>query len=136
MSLIPIRGMFPGGNSGQAGIIAEAGGAQADATLLPAGVNRVDTVAGAADGVMLPSAVPGAVVFVVNGTATSMQVFGQPSNDANPSQTPGNDVGDTITAPGSSTPTATATGNAQAAHVPAIYVCSVVGNWKQYLCVS
>ena len=133
MSLVPVRGMFPGGNSAQAGIIAEAGGTQALATQLPAVVNRVDTVAGAADGVMLPSAVPGAIVFVINGTATSMQVFGQPSNDANPLQTPGTSVGDTITAPGSSTPTASATGNAQGAHVPAIYVCSVVGNWKQYL---
>lgn len=130
---VPIRGMFPGGNTGQGGITAEASGTQALATQLPATVNRVDTVAGADDGVLLPSAIPGSVVFVINGTATEMFVFGQASNAAN-AASPAS--GDTITAAGSSTPIATATGVAQAAHVPAIYVCTVVGNWKQFLCLS
>lgn len=137
MSFVPIRGMFPGGNSAQSGLTAEASGLVAAATLLPAGVNRVETVAGAADGVILPSAVPGAVVFVINATATSMQVFAQQSNDANPLQTVGGaGVVDTIAAAGSSTQTSGATGVAQAGHVPAIYVCSEVGEWKQFLCAS
>lgn len=136
MSLVTMRGMFPGGNSGQAGLIAEASGLRAAATLLPATVNRVDTVAGAADGVLLPSALPGAVCFVINATATSMQVFGQSSNDANPLQTVGNDVEDQLVAAANSTLVAGATGLAQAAHIPAIYVCAVIGVWKQYLCVS
>src|SRR5258705_5476937 len=113
---IPLRGMFPGGNTGQGGLVAEAGGTQALATQLPATVNRVDTVAGAADGVLLPSAIPGSVVFVYNYTATSMQVFGQSSNAANAASPASGDV---IVPPTSSTPAASATGVAQAAHVPA-----------------
>jgi len=136
MALRTMRGMFPGGNTGQAGLIAEVGGTAALATQLPATVNRVDTVAGAADGVMLPSALPGSVCFVINGTATSMQVFGQLSNDANPLQTVGNPVADQLVAAADSTLVAGATGLAQAAHIPAIYVCPVIGVWKQYLCVS
>lgn len=137
MSLVPIRGMNPFGGSGQGGISADIPGVVATATLLPAGVNRVETVAGAADGVILPSATPGMVVFVINATATSMQVFAQQSNDANPLQPVGGaNVEDTIAAAGSSTQTSGATGVAQAANIPAIYVCAVVGQWKQYLCAS
>lgn len=137
MTFVPIRGMMPGGSSGQGGLIAEASGLVAAATLLPAMVNRVETVAGAADGVILPSAVPGSAVFVINATATSMNVFAQQSNDANPAQAVGGaSVQDTIAAAGSSTQTAGATGVAQAANIPAIYVCAVVGQWKQYLCAS
>jgi hypothetical protein len=136
MSLVTMRGMFPGGNTGQAGIIADTAGVVATATRLPATVNRVDTVPGAADGVLLPSALPGSVIFVINGTATSMQVFAQQSNDANPLQTPGNNVADQLVAAADSTLVAGATGLAQAAHIPAIYVCPVIGVWKQYLCVS
>lgn len=136
MSIITMRGMFPGGNTGQAGLIADPAGVVASATQLPATVNRVDTVAGAADGVILPSALPGAVVFVINATATAMQVFAQQSNDANPLQTNGNDVEDQIVIAANSTLVSGATGVSQAGHAPAIYVCPVIGVWKQYLCVS
>jgi hypothetical protein len=136
MALRTPRGMFPGGNTGQAGIIADIPGVVATATLLPATVNRVDTVAGAADGVILPSALPGSVIWVINGTATSMQVFAQQSNDANPLQTTGNNVADQLVAAADSTLVAGSTGLAQAGHIPAMYVCAVVGVWKQYLCVS
>jgi hypothetical protein len=116
-----------------AGIIeAAAGGGQANATPLTGLVNAVITVTTAADSVLLPSAVPGAMVMVWNQTANSMQVFGQSSNMANsPTST-----GDTIMPANSSTPAATGTGVAQAGHAPAIYVCAVVGVWKQFLCVS
>jgi hypothetical protein len=130
---VPLRGMFPGGNTGQGGLVAAADGLQSDATQLPATVNRVDTVAGAADSVLLPSAIPGSIVFVYNYTATSMQVFGQASNKAN---TADPTAGDVIVPAGSSTPAATATGVAQAGHTPAIYACAVVGEWKQFLCVD
>jgi len=118
--------------SGAPGVVAFAGGGQTGATALPGLANAVTTVTTANDSVMLPSALPGTTVFVINQTATSMQVYGQPSNMAN---SPGT-TGDTIMPPTSSTPAATATGVAQAAHVPAIYVCTQVGVWKQFLCVS
>lgn len=137
MTFVPFRGMNPHGASGQGGLTARPGGGAALATQLPAGVNRVETVATAADSVILPSATPGAICWVINATATSMQVFAQPSNDANPLQAPGGaNVEDTIAAAGSSTQTSGATGVAQAANIPAIYVCAVVGQWKQYLCAS
>lgn len=109
------------------GLVALAGGGQTGATLLPMYVNEVSTVVTAADSVMLPLAAPGAVVFVINDTATSMQVFGQPSNPNN------SGVGDTIAAHGSAAQSATATGVAQAATIMACYVCFVVGKWKQMI---
>ena len=132
-NMVTMRGMAPAGSSGQGGITAEAGGLQADATQLPAFINRVETVAGAADGVMLPSAIPGSMCVVINATATAMQVFGQPSNALLDTQVDG---GDSIAAANSSTQTSGATGLSQAANVGAIYVCAVAGQWKQLLCVS
>lgn len=136
MSLVTMRGMFPGGNTGQAGLIADPAGVVATAVQLPATVNRVDTVAGAADGVLLPSAIPGSVCFVINATATAMQVFGQQSNDANPLNTDANPVEDQLVVAANSTLVAGATGISHAAHAGAIYVCAVVGVWKQMLCVT
>lgn len=58
------------------GITAHAGGGQGSATPLPAMINRVTTVATAADSVLLPAAVVGLEITVVNATAaTSMNVF-------------------------------------------------------------
>jgi hypothetical protein len=57
------------------GLTAHAGGGQASATPLPAAINRVTTVATIADSVLMPPAVPGAVVTVVNAGANSMNVF-------------------------------------------------------------
>jgi hypothetical protein len=95
------------------GITALAGGGQAGATLLTAGVNRVATVATAADSVALPVSVAGMVVFVVNGAANSMQVFGSGTDTIN-------DV-------------ATATGVAQAGGKAATYFCPVAGKWYRVL---
>ena len=58
------------------GITAHAGGGQGSATPLPAMINRVTTVASAADSVVLPASAPGLQIMVVNATATNaMNVF-------------------------------------------------------------
>src|SRR5215472_5528024 len=75
------------------GITALAGGGQSGATPLSLGINSVDTVASGNDSVMLPPAVPGTFVVVINNQASnSMQVFGQGANMG------GAAAGDTITA--------------------------------------
>jgi hypothetical protein len=57
------------------GITAHAGGGQASATPLPAMLNRVTTVATIADSVLMPAAVPGLEIMIVNASANSMNVF-------------------------------------------------------------
>ncbi len=111
--------------SSRSGIIAHAGGGQANATPLTAGMNTVETVATAADSVMLPLAIPGATCYIANATANSMQVFGNPSNPNN------GGVGDTIAIQGSNTQVATGTGVAQASGVLTVYKCLKMGQWKQ-----
>ena len=65
-----------GGYTYAAGLTATAGGGRANALPLTAGINRVSTVATAADSVALPPAYGGQVVIVVNAAATNaMQVF-------------------------------------------------------------
>jgi hypothetical protein len=64
-----------GVGSVQNGIVARAGGGQSLATPLTATMNRVITVATAADSVLLPVARAGAFVVVVNSAAASMNVF-------------------------------------------------------------
>lgn len=96
------------------GLTAYAGGGQANALQLTKGVNRISTVATAADSVKLPASVPGRIVWITNGAASnSMQVFGAGTDTIN-------DV-------------ATATGVAQAAGKTAAYVCSVAGKWYRDL---
>lgn len=66
------------------GITALAGGALSASTpVLMLGANTVTTVASGADSVVLPSAVAGSVVFVVNAGASAMQVFGKGSDTIN-----------------------------------------------------
>jgi len=90
------------------GITAFSGGGQGSATALTGIVNSVDTVATAADSVKLPAPTyAGQMVYVVNSTANSMQVFGSGT--------------DTINA------VATATGVAQAAGKTAVYVATTTG---------
>lgn len=89
-------------------------GSQTTSLLLTAAINRVTTVASAADGVLLPPSQPGMQVVIVNSAASnSMQVFG-----TNP---------DTINT------AATATGVAQAAGITATYYCPVAGKWFRNL---
>ena len=96
------------------GITALAGGARNSSTpVLVIGSNEVTTVASGADSVVLPVAVPGSVVFVVNATATSMQVFANGSDTTNG--------------------TAGATGVAQAGNKYALYVAADLGQWYRIL---
>lgn len=63
--------------SGSEAVTAHAGGGKASATALDYGVTRVSTSATAANSVLLPYAFPGAVCFVANDGAQSIQIFGK-----------------------------------------------------------
>jgi len=65
------------------GIVALAGGGRPGAPVLNLGSNEVVTVASGADSVVLPSAVPGSVVFVTNAGVSSMRVFASGSDTIN-----------------------------------------------------
>lgn len=91
------------------GLTAHAGGGQSSALALTKQVNRIATVATAADSVALPSASPGEFVIIVNDGANACQVFGAGSDTIN-------DV-------------ATATGVSLAAGSTDVYVCPAAGKW-------
>lgn len=111
--LLKAAGGFAAGTAADA-LTAHAGGGQAAALLLTAGINRVATVASANDSVKLPVSAAGMTVIAINGAATnSMQVFGSGTDTIN-------DV-------------ATATGVAQAAGKDASYHCPVAGKWYRIL---
>jgi hypothetical protein len=57
-------------------IVANPGGGQANATMLPCMFNRVVTVANFGDSVRLPPALPGADLMVLNAGVNAMAVFG------------------------------------------------------------
>ncbi len=96
------------------GITATPSGTVADSVELTETISRVTAVATAADGVLLPAAVPGAMMIVINADAAdSMTVFAK--------------GGSTING------TAGATGVAQAAGITALYVCAVLGEWSRLL---
>ena len=65
------------------GITALAGGGRPGAPVLVLGSNEVTTVASGADSVVLPVAVPGSVVFVVNAGANALQLFANGSDTIN-----------------------------------------------------
>lgn len=65
------------------GITALAGGGRTGAPVLVLGSNEVTTVASGADSVVLPVAVPGSVVFVVNAGANALQLFANGSDTIN-----------------------------------------------------
>lgn len=95
------------------GIVALAGGGRTGAPVLNAGSNEVVTVASGADSVVLPKAVLGAVIVVVNAGASSLQVFANGS--------------DTING------TAGATGVAQGNGLTALYIAADLGQWYRIL---
>lgn len=64
-----------GGHSAVTNITARAGGGQANAVPLNAGINRITTCATAADSVALPKATGGQIISVYNGGAAATQVF-------------------------------------------------------------
>lgn len=85
---------IPGFNASY-GIIARAGGGNANATLLNGWLNTVTTVATANDSVMLPPGYAGMEIVVINNGANSLQVFGFMNTS------PGDNVTDTIAPPAS-----------------------------------
>lgn len=96
------------------GITAHAGGGQGSATLLTAEINRVTTVATAADSVLMPVSAPGMTVTVTNAAASnSMNVFPQ--------------SGDAINALGANAAFAVAAGKT------ATFTCAVAGQWHAVL---
>jgi hypothetical protein len=96
------------------GLTAKAGGGQSGATLLSAELNRVTTVATAADSCLLGSAVPGATVWVVNAaSANAMNVF--PA------------TGESINA------LAANTALSVAANKVIVFTCAVAGVWNSLL---
>lgn len=95
--------------SSQDTITAFAGGGQTSATLLANELNRVGTVATAADSVKLPASAAGLTIIVANHGANSMQVFGSGTDTIN-------DV-------------ATATGVPQMQGSVCIYTCYTAGAW-------
>lgn len=134
-SFIPGQRLVDGGDlqtmanlqfSAKSGIVAFAGGGQASATPLTAAVNSVDTVVTNNDSVMLPLAIPGRSVTIINNTGQTLAVFGQVTN---PNVT--NAPGDTIAASGSNTQQATATGVTQLTAVVGFYNCAIAGQWRQ-----
>ena len=95
-------------------ITAYAGGGQTNATVLTSAINRVTTVASAADSVKLPAATVGARVDVINATATnSMNVFPQ--------------TGEIINALSANASFAVAANKA------ATFICAVTGTWNSIL---
>lgn len=96
--------------SAASGLTAAAGGTQAAALALTAEVNRVTTVATAADSVKLPPSAPGLTILVINQGANPMQVFGA-----------GTDTIDAV---------ATATGVSQMPNSVVMYICAAAGLWQ------
>jgi hypothetical protein len=121
MSAAAELGHFPGrcfiGQDGQLNLsnldalTAHSGGGQTSALKLVNLINRVSTVAAAADSVALPPAIPGLTVCVINSGANPMQVFGD------------NGYADTIN------DVATATGVSQMQNSCCYYTCPVAGKW-------
>lgn len=68
-------------NSITVGIIAHAGGGQANAVQLNAATNVVATVANANDSVKLPIGFPGLKVLIINQDADAVGVYGYNSTD-------------------------------------------------------
>lgn len=99
--------------SSETGVVATAGGGQANAYLVTAAKTKVTTVATIADSIKLPPAKAGAEYMIRNSGANSMQVFG--------------------TSPDTINAAATGTGVAQAAATSAVYFCPVDGEWFRVL---
>ena len=98
------------------GLTATTSGSQTNATQLNPGMNRLATVANNTDACILPQAIPGTFVYLVNDGVDSTTVFGMALN-------PATNAGDTIDG------VATATGNAMGAAKRAIFICLTAGAW-------
>ena len=105
-----------------AGITALAGGGATGAPLLNGMFNSVDTVATGSDSVVLPPAVPGTFLFVLNNQASNaLAIFPCQANAAN------GGVADTLAPASSST---YGTSQTLAANKYALIVCTALGKMK------
>lgn len=75
-----ISRVLQGGIQRQDSITAQADGTKANATVLKRTFNRVSTVAGANDSVLLPKAIAGSEVTVINAGANTLAVFAKGSD--------------------------------------------------------
>lgn len=120
LSFVNANGSVPKFTTGRprysvaAGLTAHAGGGQGSALALTARVNQVTTVATAADSVVLPAAVAGEEIIVINAAAANaMNVF--PA------------TGDAINA------LAANTALSVVANKAIMFVCAVTGTWNSIL---
>jgi hypothetical protein len=109
----------------QNGVVAKAGGGVAAATPLRNGFNQIDTVATAADSVMLPPAIVGAWCWIYNDGAASMNVYNSQANPQN------GGAADFIVAHGVTTPSAGNAAQAVGVGHTSLFVCMQLGMWKQ-----
>lgn len=75
--------MFEGGISRRFGIVAKAGGTKAAAVQLDRSFNQVDTCATNDDSVLLPKAIAGSMVTVINNGAARLGVYGTGADTIN-----------------------------------------------------
>lgn len=109
-----VSGIIRAGSQADNALTAFAGGGQASATALTKQINRVTTVASAADSVKLPAAKAGAEVWVINAAAANaMTVYPQ--------------TGEVINALSANT------GLSVAANKTIAFVCAVDGTWNSLL---
>src|SRR5271170_6165351 len=110
-------------------ITAHAGGAAAKAVQLNIGINNVATVASDHDSVILPLAVPGTWVVVINNGGHTLDVYPQQANANNTA-----DAGDQIVPDNSVTPGAAgAVYSGTATADTSIFYCYSSGLWKAAL---
>jgi hypothetical protein len=107
--------------SGQTGITALAGGGATGAPLLGAAINQISTVGTTNDSVLLPMALTGALVRVINAGANTLRVYAQTSNPNN------NGVADGIVALAGG---AAGTFTAVPANAVGEFWCPALGQWK------
>ena len=105
----------------RSGLTALAGGGATGATTLLPGLNEVDTVVTAADSVLLPLALAGITVYVLNAGASSLTVWPQQSNPNNA----GGAADAIVNAAG-----AVVLSQAAAPNVAPSYRCYKAGTWK------
>ena len=109
----------------QSGVVAHAGGGIPLAAPLQYGFNSVDTVATAADSVMLPPAIINGWVWVFSGGAASMNIYNVQANPQNGGLT------DVIVPHGTATPSAGTAAVALPVGNCTLFVCVTLGKWKQ-----
>lgn len=102
--------VFGTGYSSTSGIVAHAGGGQTSAVPLKSYINQISTCVSAGDSVMLPKAVTGSNLIVVNAGAQNLGVYPDLGDAAN-----GGSVNASVTVNAGST---------------AIFFCALAGDWR------